>query len=208
MADRNNHKPHLRYKINITFLIFVLFSAFAVDNIPASEDQRSSQKLITDFQSADERKNWRIVNDVVMGGISKSEFVILDKSIAMFRGNLSLENNGGFASIRTFPTDYNLSGFDGISISVRGDGKKYQVRLQMGDKFDGLSYKASFKTTPGKWETVPISFTKFTASYRGRFVRDAPALDPGEIRQIGFLIADQQEGPFQLEIDWIKAYKQ
>jgi NADH dehydrogenase [ubiquinone] 1 alpha subcomplex assembly factor 1 len=78
----------------------------------------------------------------------------------------------------------------------------------MGDKFDGLSYKASFQTTPGKWETVPISFTKFTASYRGRFVRDAPALDPGEIRQIGFLIADQQEGPFQLEIDWIKAYRQ
>jgi NADH dehydrogenase [ubiquinone] 1 alpha subcomplex assembly factor 1 len=67
-----------------------------------------------------------------MGGISKSELVILDKSIGVFRGNLSLENNGGFASIRTFPTDYNLSGFDGISIRVRGDGKKYQVRLQDG----------------------------------------------------------------------------
>jgi hypothetical protein len=99
----------IHYRVGIGFLIFVLFSAFAVDNIPASEDQGSSQKLITDFQSADERKNWRIVNDVVMGGISKSEFVILDNAIAVFRGTLSLENNGGFASVRTFPTRITIS---------------------------------------------------------------------------------------------------
>jgi len=208
MADRNNHKPHFRDKIKISFLVFVLFSALAVDPIPASEDQSSSQKLITDFQSTDERKNWRIVNDVVMGGISRSEMLMSTDSIAVFKGSLSLENNGGFASVRTFPTNYNLSGFDGVSIRVRGDGKKYQFRLKMGNRFDGISYKTPFEPTSGKWSIFFFKFGEFIPTFRGRGVPDAPALVPDRIRQIGFLIADQQQGPFQLEIDWIKAYKQ
>ena len=198
----------IHYKVRIGFLLFVLFSAFAVDPLSATEDQGPSQRLIADFQSADDRKNWRIVNDVVMGGISKSEFVILDNSIAVFRGTLSRENNGGFASVRTFPANYNLSGFDGVAIRVRGDGKKYQVRLKMGRQFDGISYKAPFQTAAGKWTTVFIQFGTFSPSYRGKRVRDAPALVPDKIRQIGFLIADKQEGHFQLQINWIKAYKQ
>jgi NADH dehydrogenase [ubiquinone] 1 alpha subcomplex assembly factor 1 len=206
MVDKN--KSQFRDKLKVSFLLFVLFSAFAVDHKPASGDQSASQKLITDFQSKNERKNWRIVNDVIMGGISRSELIISNGSIAVFKGNLSLENNGGFASVQTFPANYNLSGFDGVAIRVRGDGKKYQARLKMGSPFDGISYKAPFQTAPEKWTTVFINFGEFSPSYRGRLVRDAPALDPEQIRQIGFLIAGKQKGPFQLEINWIKAYKQ
>ena len=43
---------------------------------------------------------WIIVNDGVMGGLSSSRFTDSDSSFATFNGELSLENNGGFASVR------------------------------------------------------------------------------------------------------------
>jgi len=44
--------------------------------------------------------NWNIVNDDVMGGISTSYLSVSDEKKLIFNGNLSLENNGGFASSR------------------------------------------------------------------------------------------------------------
>jgi NADH dehydrogenase [ubiquinone] 1 alpha subcomplex assembly factor 1 len=32
-----------------------------------------------------------------------------------------------------------------------------------------------------------------------------PPLDPTKVTSVGFLISDKQEGPFQLEVAWIKA---
>lgn len=74
------------------------------------------------------------------------------------------------------------------------------------DSFDGVAYQQTFGTTEGEWITVDIPFADFTASFRGRRVPDAPALNPSNIRQIGFLIADRQTGPFALEIASISAY--
>lgn len=48
-------------------------------------------------------------------------------------------------------------------------------------------------------------YRDFVPTYRGRILRDVPPIDPGVIRQLGFLIADKVEGPFRLEVDWIKA---
>ena len=45
-------------------------------------------------------KNWNIVNDDVMGGISRSSLSMNDENNLIFSGYLSLENNGGFASSR------------------------------------------------------------------------------------------------------------
>jgi monofunctional biosynthetic peptidoglycan transglycosylase len=182
-------------------------SLVAIENLSAYEDRNRGQMLLIDFNSKDERKNWRTVNDVVMGGVSQSELIIRSDSIAVFRGTISLENNGGFASVRTYPGDYRLYGFDGIAIRIKGDGKQYQLRVRMGNQFDGVTYKAGFQTTPEQWKTIHVGFGEFAPTYRGRPVADAPALTPTEIRQIGFLIADKQVGPFHLEIDWIKAYK-
>jgi monofunctional biosynthetic peptidoglycan transglycosylase len=45
-------------------------------------------------------ENWRIVNDDVMGGISKSNLYLNSNGNLIFEGEVSLENNGGFASCR------------------------------------------------------------------------------------------------------------
>ncbi len=169
-------------------------------------NMESSQKKLIDFSEPDEKENWRIVNDDVMGGISQSQMTISEDDTAVFQGTVSLENYGGFASVRTRPKNYQLAGYDGITIRVKGDGKKYQLRLRTDDEFDGVSYQAEFETVPGKWVTLNLPFKPFVPTFRGRIVTDAPALNSDQIRQIGFLIADKQEGAFRLEIDWIGAY--
>ena len=170
-----------------------------------SMDQQES--LIYDFKNDGEIGNWRIVNDGVMGGLSKSEIVYTDGNTAIFRGIVSLENNGGFASTRTIPRSYELDGHDGILIRVKGDGKKYQFRVRTNDRFDGISYRYQFTTKLNTWMIIDIPFHECVPVFRGRILRDVETILPEEIQQLGFLISNKQAGKFQLEIDWIKAYK-
>ena len=169
-----------------------------------SMDQQES--LIFDFKNESEIGYWRIVNDGVMGGLSKSEIVYSDGNTAIFRGIVSLENNGGFASTRTIPRSYELDGHDGILIRVKGDGKKYQFRVRTNDRFDGISYRYQFTTKLNTWMIIDIPFHECVPVFRGRILRDVETILPEEIQQLGFLISNKQAGKFQLEIDWIKAY--
>ncbi len=168
-------------------------------------DQQES--LIFDFKNESEIGYWRIVNDGVMGGLSKSEIVYSDGNTAIFRGIVSLENNGGFASTRTIPRSYELDGHDGILIRVKGDGKKYQFRVRTNDRFDGISYRYQFTTELDTWMIIDIPIHECVPVFRGRILRDVETILPEEIQQLGFLISNKQAGKFQLEIDWIKAYK-
>jgi NADH dehydrogenase [ubiquinone] 1 alpha subcomplex assembly factor 1 len=163
-------------------------------------------KLIFDFSLPGEEKRWEIMTDEVMGGISQSQMFISSNKTVVFLGEVSLENYGGFASIRTRPQEYRLDGFAGISLRVKGDGKKYRLRLRTDDEFEGVAYQAGFTTQSEKWIIVHLPFNEFIAVFRGHVVSEAPKLEAGHIRRIGFMIADKQSGPFTLEIEWVKAY--
>lgn len=172
-----------------------------------SETMEQQEKILIDFNHDAERESWRIVNDGVMGGISQSEIVFSEEGTAIFQGMVSLENNGGFASTRTIPRSYKLEGYKGLLLRIKGDGKNYQLRLRIDDRFDGISYRQPFATQPGTWMTVRVPFNGFVPVFRGRIVNDTPPVSPEQIQQIGFLIADKQAGSFRLEIEWIQAYK-
>ncbi len=159
---------------------------------------------ILDFSNT-KATRWDIINDGVMGGRSSSAVEATDRGTLRFTGHVSLENNGGFASTRTDLETLDLSGFEGMALRVRGDGRRYQLRLRMRPR-DRIAYKAAFETEPDEWTEVRVRFSDFRPTFRGRRPPDAPALDPATIGQIGFLIADQREGPFALEVDWISAY--
>jgi monofunctional biosynthetic peptidoglycan transglycosylase len=171
------------------------------------ERSRSLLKIMVDFKAAKEKERWRIVNDGVMGGLSQSGIEITSATHAVFQGTLSLENNGGFASVRRLPHDYKLAKHEGVLLRIKGDGRTYQFRVRTNDRFDGVSYRAEFKTKRGKWMTVKVPFKSMKPTFRGRPVPDAPPLRPERIRQIGFLIGDKREGRFRIEIDWIQAYR-
>jgi monofunctional biosynthetic peptidoglycan transglycosylase len=115
-----------------------------------------------------------------------------------FEGELSLENNGGFASVRRSIVD-DLSESTGVRLEIRGDGRTYQFRLRQDDRFDGIAWRAEF-TTSGDWQTIVLSFDQFIPVFRGRQVPDAGPVEPAAIRQIGFMLADKTPGSFSLEI--------
>lgn len=173
----------------------------------ASEKMDQKERIVIDFSRAEDRERWYTINDGVMGGISRSEMILSDSSTAIFQGTVSLKNNGGFASTRIGLHSNPLEGYSGMLLQVRGDGKKYQLRLRTDDRFDGISYRYRFTTQKGIAQTVIASFTEFEPVFRGRVIEDAAPLVPERVQQLGFLIADKQAGAFRLEVDWIKAFK-
>ena len=118
-----------------------------------------------------------------------------------------LENNGGFASVQaTFPS-LDLSGYESVVLRVRGDGRTYQLRFRTSNNFDGVAYSSEFGTEAGEWMEIRLALSDFQPTFRGRVPRGASPFDPADIRQMTVLIGDKKEGPFQLEIAWVKAYE-
>jgi monofunctional biosynthetic peptidoglycan transglycosylase len=151
-------------------------------------------------------RSWQVVNDGVMGGLTRSR-ISFDECAATFEGTVSLANNGGFASVRTWlgPTD--LSDWDGIALSLDGGGRTFQLRLRTNDAWDGVAYRARFVAPDGEPRIVRVPFSAFQPTRRGRVLGDAEPLDPSRIEQIGFLIADGHQGDFRLRVEWIRAYR-
>ncbi|MEL6555932.1 MAG: CIA30 family protein [Cyanobacteria bacterium J06621_11] len=168
-------------------------------------DSNRSKSLITDFNSSTESDQWRTVNDTVMGGISQSSFSITPEGIGVFSGSLSLENNGGFSSVRREISAGALSGMAEIALRIKADGRPYQLRLKMNSSNRAPSYRAEFDTQDGEWITVTLPISTFEPVFRGRIVEDAPVLIPEEVVEMGFLLADNQSGEFEIAIDWIRA---
>ena len=146
--------------------------------------------------------NWRIVNDGVMGGISKSNIYLNEANNIIFAGNVSLENNGGFASIRTGFDGNQLKETSTFLLKVKGDGNIYKFRLTMKGSY--ANYSADFKTLKDQWMDIEIPIENFKPYYFGRSIR-APKLKVHRVNSLGILISDKQEGNFSLEIEHIKA---
>jgi hypothetical protein len=164
--------------------------------------QGSGIDKIIDFGAAG-TGDWFVVNDGVMGGRSSSTLKGEDGGVAVFEGYLSLENNGGFASVRTAVPERALAGASSVLLRVRGDGKRYQLRLRPPGRSDGVAFAAGFQTTAGRWTTVELPLESFEPTFRGYRPRGVGPLDAGKIGQVGIMLTDKQEGPFRLEIDWI-----
>jgi len=162
-----------------------------------------STTTLFDFtSSADDPADWRVINDVVMGGVSESRFVATDEGAA-FAGTVSLEQGGGFASVRAPEATYDLGDGDGFQLRLRGDGKRYWLTTYTAPG-GPISYRAAIEP-PERWTTLTVPFADLTPYRRGTKVPDAPPFDPAQVRTLGFLIADEQAGPFRLAVAWIRA---
>ena len=165
----------------------------------------ATDKTLFDFKAATNSPAWEVVNDDVMGGVSTSQFQVLTNACAVFSGTVRLENNGGFASVRSGPVRENLTGLTAFVLRVRGDGRGYKFSVRTGASFNSQLYQTSFTTKQGEWEEHRLAFSDFVPTFRGRILTDVPLLNPAKVNSVGFLISDKQAGPFRLEIAWIKA---
>lgn len=160
-------------------------------------------RVLFEFDKPDAEEAWRNINDNVMGGVSEGKFRITDEKTLEFYGDLSLENRGGFASVRCRPAKLDLSEYEGVAFKVRGDGRAYYFTINVPTGLPAFSYRAKFETRKGEWQEVQIPFKDFRAT---AFGRELPGvLDPSKVQALGFLLADKKAGPFKLEVDRIGA---
>jgi monofunctional biosynthetic peptidoglycan transglycosylase len=198
----NYHAAHKWVRV-ATHLMLVL-ALFIGETATGSEEK---EKVFFAFDTPKEMRQWQNVDDPVMGGLSRSSMGATNNGTAVFSGIVSLENFGGFASVRSKNADHDLGTYDGVAARLKGDGKTYEIMLKDETPFGGFSYYYKFKTTKGDWITVKGPFRDFVPRFHGRVLDDRPPIEGQNVRSVGFLIADKQEGPFSLEIDWIKAYR-
>jgi monofunctional biosynthetic peptidoglycan transglycosylase len=161
-------------------------------------------KVLFDFTGADAAKEWQTINDGVMGGVSEGKFKITEKQTLEFYGTLSLENNGGFASVRSKAKKLDLEKGDVLVARVRGDGREYSMNLHVPRPLVAFSYRVSVQTKKDEWIAIKLPLDKFEATSFGRPVKDARPVDPQEVNGLGFLLGDKKAGPFMLEVEWIK----
>lgn len=153
--------------------------------------------VLVDFSVEKSFSRWYVVDDGVMGGRSQGNFSISKKGIGVFEGTVSLENNGGFSSLRyRLPQTLQIDQKQ-IKIYLKGDGKKYQFRIKRASR-DYHSYIFDFQTS-GEWEEIIVSLTQMYPAYRGRNLNmdDYPA---DQIDEITFLIGNKKPESFRLEI--------
>ncbi len=162
------------------------------------------EKTVFDFSTVTNAPVWEVVNDGVMGGLSRSS-IGMTNGLLVFRGEVSLENNGGFASVRSAPARHNLAGFDAFVVRARGDDKRYKFTVRTETGFDTPLYQCAFTTKRGQWEEHRLPFKDFVPTFRGRVLTNVPPLNPAGVVSVGLLISDKQEGPFKLELAWIRA---
>jgi len=185
------------YRIFLTVSLIVLLGSTLL-----AED-----RVLFEFATPAASRDWQTVNDGVMGGVSDGRFKINEGKTLEFSGALSLENNGGFASVRSRPKKLGLETGDVLIARLRGDGRDYTLNLYVPRPLTAFSYRASFKTIAGEWEDVRIPLDMFVATSFGRIVPNAAPLNPSEITSVGFLLSDKKAGSFKLEVEWIKTSK-
>lgn len=163
--------------------------------------------VLFEFAGADAAKEWQAVNDGVMGGVSVGTFTITDQKTLEFSGTLSLENNGGFASVRTRARKLGLETGDTLVARVKGDGREYSMNLYLNKPLTAFSYRAAVPTRKDEWIEVKVPLDAFVATSFGRVVENAGAVKPEEINALGFLLGDKKAGPFKLEVEWVKVVR-
>jgi len=152
------------------------------------------------FGTASSVDDFSPIDDRVMGGRSTSRLRHDPAGHAVFEGEVSLEDGGGFASVRSRPLALGDAHAVTCLIEALGDGKRYKLNLRTDDLFDGVTYQATFEPVPGQWTLLRLPLVSFVPTWRGRPVDGASALRPQRLRQLGLAIGDRQAGTFALAL--------
>jgi NADH dehydrogenase [ubiquinone] 1 alpha subcomplex assembly factor 1 len=184
--------------VRYSIIAAVVCLCMLVDILKADEPIRYLYK----FDQPDSAAQWTTVNDGVMGGISEGRFKISGDQTLDFFGKISLENNGGFASVRTRRAKLNLQSDDILVARVRGDGRQYAWNLHVPTWRIAFAWRAFFNTKKDEWVEIRTPLAAFRATSFGREMKDRQ-LDPAKVNGLGIILADKQAGAFNLEVEWI-----
>tara|TARA_B110000495_G_scaffold195872_1_gene203986 strand:+ start:3267 stop:4511 length:1245 start_codon:yes stop_codon:yes gene_type:complete len=159
------------------------------------------ENTIFEFDNSNEGRDWQIVLDGVMGGLSTGNISVENGSL-FFTGETSLKNNGGFSSIRASMDSNDMDAFDAIQLRVRGDGRTWIFGTRGSNSMGANSYWSKFETKKNEWIKVTIPINEMERHSFGN--RLAGSINPDEIIGVEFYMYDKKAGPFKLEVDSIK----
>lgn len=146
------------------------------NNVSPSQQRPEAKKpqtlLIDDFSEANGLSalgtTWRGFTDQVMGGVSTGghTFENIDgRACIRLRGQVSLENNGGFVMISLNVGDgrqpLDAGQYRGLRMAVRGNGEDYFVHLKTSQTPGHSQYYEAAFTAPADWQTIEIPFDRF-----------------------------------------------
>ena len=157
-------------------------------------------QTLVDFKENPTTKNWNVVDDVVMGGRSSGSFTLSDEGYGKFSGEVSLENNGGFSSVKYDVETIAVKPKSIIRIRLKGDGNTYQFRVK-DKRRHSYSYITTFETT-GNWQTLEFTLADLYPTFRGRKV-DLPNFNQDTIEELRFLIGNKKAQGFELLIAYV-----
>ncbi|MFT5904551.1 MAG: NADH dehydrogenase [ubiquinone] 1 alpha subcomplex assembly factor 1 [Cryomorphaceae bacterium] len=194
--------------MNIKKMQFLLVSSLILMPMAAANGQEPEKKITpmekTDFKDETGKVKWRTVNDSVMGGRSQGSSFLTEAGNRIFSGEISLKNNGGFSSVRTFGAEYDLSAYEGVIVKVRGDGRKYYFTARANNR-SRVAFWYDMQTKVGELTTFKIPFSSLYATSFGRKLASVK-FNPKNITSFGLMLYDKKEGEFNLELESVKIY--
>lgn len=155
------------------------------------------EHVLFDFAHPAAMRGWQVEDDVVMGGRSQGTLSRDPAGYLVFRGEVSLENNGGFSSIQRYFHPIDVSGHQHAVIRLKGDGKDYRFIVE--SEKDARHYYVAEFTTNGEWQEIKIPLRTMYPMRRGDRL-DLPDYPAQTMAQVRFMIANGCAESFQLEI--------
>ena len=187
-----------------TFNSFVFVGISAAAMLVMSCAQSPSTAMSTENKHIDFGSSmvepWRAINDGVMGGLSEGEIAWKD-TVMLWSGQTSLENNGGFASIRGPWEHHDLRAMNRAIIRCRGNGGPFKMTLETSQRW-WMPYAYTSFNPNDDWQDVVIDVEDFSWSQAqmGDLRNVAPSQELGDVLRIGLMKYDGTAQPFELEV--------
>ncbi|MEO3866125.1 CIA30 family protein [Rheinheimera fenheensis] len=159
-----------------------------------------TNKVQLNFRDYNHFERIVLIHDTVMGGRSSGTVIRHNDDAVLFTGNLSLENNGGFASAE-FKLLNPITALNGtqLILHAKPDNRTYQLRLKTALIPQGVAYVAEFSAGNGQ-QTFVFTPDDFSGRYRGNPVLNLPPLHFSDISHVSIMLADKTPGPFQIAL--------
>ncbi|MCI5043624.1 MAG: CIA30 family protein [Aquisalinus sp.] len=162
-------------------------------------------ETLTDFTDATSNAAWVTVNDNVMGGRSEGGMQITNGKL-VFAGTINT-NGGGFSSISwPIPTG-TLKNAALIRVTMKPDGRQYKMNFRTSARVRApqIVYQGQLATSSGPaWQDVDLHLDSLVPTIFGRRLDSAPDFNASAVASLGFIIADEKDGPFLMSVDRIQ----
>lgn len=160
-----------------------------------------------DFGKKTGGKDWYTLNDDVMGGRSEAKLKI-KREYLTFEGQISLENNGGFASIRSPYGEFDLSEYKSVHVRYKSYENDFAFVLENKEVYYEPTYKHHLPASNGEWTVAILHLDEFEGYRLGKKIGEKLTAEiQSNMIRMGIITDTKKEDKFKIAIDYIEFSK-